>query len=755
MAEGLATVAIISSIVQLVDFTSKVIARLNEFHSGTSDIPKSLSHLKAELPLVSHTLQQILEALNAGLFSKECTTALQPTIQGCQGSVVEIDSILEKTLPRQGDGRARKALKSVGSVLSDGKIENITTTLRGYVGTLGFYFAASSSTLKPLTDAKLVTIRQWLSAPDPSTNYHKALSLRQNDTGLWLLESDLYKKWTVKASSIWLHGIPGCGKTILSSTLLENILEHASGDPGKSVAYFYFDFNDKQKQDPQIMVRSLISQLSQQCIKISPGLNGLYSSCGNGQRQPSPAELLQVLRQLIEERPCTYIIIDALDECGSRRELMSIVKNMLAWKLQGIHLLCTSRREGDIESTLGRILDDKNILCIQSKAVDLDIQSYVRQRLSEDDSLRKWQNDAIIREKIESSLMEGAHGMFRWAACQLDILGDCRNRRQLLQALADLPPNLDETYNRILGAIKESDIPYALRILRWLAFSLRPLLLAEVAEIAAIEANRYPAFDRDEVLEDPLEVLNVCSSLVTVVASSNLNNPGRPVLHLAHYSVKEYLVSKRILKSKACMYAMEPELCHRSIAKCCLQYLLQFDRPNTLNNVNLNEFALAKYSAEQWVTHLKSSREQDPESIALAVNLLNAEGAAYLTWLCLYDPDVPWRGTYFTRNSLEMRPALYSASQTGLADVVRRLVLELGADINAQGGEYGNALQAASFNGYLDVAQFLFLVEKGANVNAQGGRYGNALQAASVNGYLDVAQFLVEKGAVKELIEGL
>jgi hypothetical protein len=277
-------------------------------------------------------------------------------------------------------------------------------------------------------DAKLVKIRKWLSAPDPSTNYHKALSLRQTDTGLWLLERDLYKEWKVKASSIWLHGIPGCGKTVLCSTLLENILEHAAGDPGKTVAYFYFDFNDRQKQDPQLMIRSLISQLSQQCINVSPSLDGLFSSCENGQRQPSLAALLKVLQQLIEELPCTYVIIDALDECGSRRGLMSIIKKISEWQLQGLHLLFTSRREGDIESTLGRILDDKSILFIQSKAVDLDIQSYVRQRLSDEDSLQKWQADDVIRQRIESSLVEGAHGMYislhhQYGTVRLTILG--------------------------------------------------------------------------------------------------------------------------------------------------------------------------------------------------------------------------------------------------------------------------------------------------------------------------------------------
>jgi hypothetical protein len=333
--------------------------------------------------------------------------------------------------------------------------------------------------------------------------------------------------------------------------------------------------------------------------------------------------------------------------------------------------------------------------------------------------------------------------------CQLDILGKCRNRKQLLQALADLPPNLDETYNRILGTIEESDISYALRILRWLAFSSRPLLLAEVAEVAAIDANRCPAFDRDEVLEDPLEVLSICSSLVTVAASDSVEHDEMygvlegPVLLLAHYSVKEYLISQRILGSKARMFAMESALCHQFIAKCCLQYLLQFDRLDALTEGNLNEFALAMYSAQQWVTHSKSNRTQDPESVTLIVKLLNVEEVAYVTWIRLHDPDQPWAGADFTRALPINNYSLYHASKFGLADVVQFLV-ENGADVNAQVGIYGNALKAASHLGHLDVVQFL--VENGADFNVQGAVYGNALQMASNSGHLDVVQFLVEKG---------
>jgi len=71
---------------------------------------------------------------------------------------------------------------------------------------------------------------------------------------LWFLESEQYAKWKASPSSfLWLHGIPGCGKTILSSTVIEDILQHCTNDPGKAAAYFYFDFKDPQKQSSELM----------------------------------------------------------------------------------------------------------------------------------------------------------------------------------------------------------------------------------------------------------------------------------------------------------------------------------------------------------------------------------------------------------------------------------------------------------------------------------------------------------------------
>jgi hypothetical protein len=247
--------------------------------------------------------------------------------------------------------------------------------------------------------------------------------LRQVGTGSWFLESDEYAAWkTDPASFLWLHGIPGCGKTILSSVILENVLQYCADDPGRIVAYFYFDFNDTEKRSPDSMVRSLICGLSQQCVKIPTSLEHLFSSCENGQRQPPLDSLLEVLYRTIQEFPQSYIILDALDECTDRAELTAILERMAGWNLDESHLLVTSRKEHDIQRSLESIIDTQNTICLESELVDRDILTYVRHTLSTDKSLSKWQKDPTIREEIESALIKGAHGMYAYAPISFQVL---------------------------------------------------------------------------------------------------------------------------------------------------------------------------------------------------------------------------------------------------------------------------------------------------------------------------------------------
>src|SRR5579859_4135001 len=152
--------------------------------------------------------------------------------------------------------------KEVAKILRS--IENFKTT---------FTLAISAETLKSIKDVtesikKMGTsnrhknILEWLNVTDPSVNHNAARLKREPTTGDWLLESEIFTTWkNATQGSLWLYGKPGAGKTILCSTLIEDVKSLCAGDTTNHYAYFYFDFSDAQKQTVSNMLCSLISQL--------------------------------------------------------------------------------------------------------------------------------------------------------------------------------------------------------------------------------------------------------------------------------------------------------------------------------------------------------------------------------------------------------------------------------------------------------------------------------------------------------------
>lgn len=206
---------------------------------------------------------------------------------------------------------------------------------------------------------------------------------------------------------LWLHGIPGCGKTVLTSTIIDDVTHHCHLIPALTVVYFYFDFNDIEKQQYEKMIRSLIKQLSVQCASTPKALESLFSSCMNGERQPRISELLTTLQQMVQEFDGVFIILDALDECKDRQGLLDSIKEIAGWKLGKLHIAVTSRREQDIEETLEPLVTSQ--IHIQNALVDADIHIHLRERLQNDPKLKVW--PPKVQKEIEETLMDGAHGM--------------------------------------------------------------------------------------------------------------------------------------------------------------------------------------------------------------------------------------------------------------------------------------------------------------------------------------------------------
>ena len=260
--------------------------------------------------------------------------------------------------------------------------------------------------------ANIERIHKWLEGPDPSTNYNKALQGRHPKTGIWFIESSAFIDWKAERHSfLWLHGIPGCGKTMLSATVVENILNREPFDPSSAVLYFYFDFNDNSKQEHEKMIRSLLAQTLRYCVDVPQQVESLYSSCMEGGWQPTCEELLEALYQTMASFKETFIILDALDECADRSELLSGIDHIMSWKDISLHLLVTSRREQEIKETLTSLGGDQASVCIDSAVVSADIRVYVHYRLRADRKLKRWQNDLEMSQEIKGTIVDKADGM--------------------------------------------------------------------------------------------------------------------------------------------------------------------------------------------------------------------------------------------------------------------------------------------------------------------------------------------------------
>ena len=186
-------------------------------------------------------------------------------------------------------------------------------------------------------------------------------------------------------------------------------------------------------------------------------------------------------------------------------------------------------------------------------------------------------------------------------------------------------------------------------------------------------------------------------------------------------------------------------IAHGTISRICLDYLNFQDLASTHQNQlgqgghaePEDDHYLLNYAANNWATHYTSQPNELAKDSQNAARILCNTSLPQLSyWFPLYCDSRYIKSLSWTELGI--------ASLLGLTYVVEGFLIE-GADINAQGGEYGTALRAASSGGYDQVVQML--LNKGADINAQGGDYGTALLAASSEGHDQVVQMLLDKGA--------
>jgi hypothetical protein len=110
------------------------------------------------------------------------------------------------------------------------------------------------------------------------------------------------------------------------------------------------------------------------------------------------------------------------------------------------------------------------------------------------------------------------------ASLQINELQKCHNEFVLRTQLKGLPGDLYKIYDRMVSGLNEMHRDDALKMLQWLSFSIRPLKLAEVAQVACVvpDVEQGLRFDPSQIFTDPRSVLNICSSFVTEIDGAYL-----------------------------------------------------------------------------------------------------------------------------------------------------------------------------------------------------------------------------------------
>jgi hypothetical protein len=203
-----------------------------------------------------------------------------------------------------------------------------------------------------------------------------------------------------------------------SSAIINDVTTHYKAGL-VSIAYFYFDFRDIDKQSCRNLLPSLLDQLSTCSDAFCDILSHLYESCDNGAHQPSDKALTQCLKEMLtlpDQRP-VYIILDALDECpdisdipSAREQVLDLVKDLVGLRLPSLRICVTSRPEVDIGEALEPVAS-QTISLQNELGQKKDIEDYVRSVVYSDSRtfMRRWREED--KEHVIGTLLEKADGM--------------------------------------------------------------------------------------------------------------------------------------------------------------------------------------------------------------------------------------------------------------------------------------------------------------------------------------------------------
>ncbi|KAJ7465134.1 ankyrin repeat-containing domain protein [Mycena latifolia] len=627
-------------------------------------------------------------------------------------------------------------------------------------------------------------IVEWFSPINFFPRQQTILANRQEGTRTWLANHPKFKQWgSGFGEKLWCYGIPGAGKTVLVSVIVEILQNQYANLEDITTAYIYCSHQETGIQTPSNLLASIWRQLNLN-HPMTIDITSLYEYHHRQGTRPPHEEILAILQSTIARYSKVFIIVDALDECPEDGHTRDILLNNLLQLGPHVNLMLTSRPHVDISATLG----DFEALEIRGTREDIqkfvDAQIFLSSRLKRHVTAR----EELLLE-ISDCVLDKANGMFLFAKLYIDALAKKTTVRAVRDALENFPADLNGLYDSTMLRIESQttdDRNLALKALAWISYAIRPLSVTELQQALAVSPEDTE-LDCDNITDVDV-IVSVCAGLIEIGHEHDVR--------LIHFTTQHYLNE---------VYARQFAQAHTEIATICLTYLsftsfsnIEIPTESHLQKL-LDIHPLLEYAGKYWSSHAQQDPEFHMKAIILkflenqsrrkfCMSLLDCDKNSWFNPTAFHHTSRMWISARLNLSKLacclpeeasdDCHP-LYVASYYGHTDMVAFL-LEKGVDVDVQGGCHGFPLQAAAIRGHLDVVELL--LKKGADVNAlggywgtalqamicgrdknhrgivqllsngaeviiPGGHHGNSLQAAAFQGYIDITQILLNRGA--------
>ncbi|KAH0553143.1 hypothetical protein GP486_006671, partial [Trichoglossum hirsutum] len=743
------------------------------YYRAWKDQDDDISRMCSSLHNLTETLKVLLDTIAPpATFGKSVKGSVENNINTFHGTLKKLEYELEKLkdaeLPKPGARsmirrhvrRACYPFREATLVKIQGDISEARSNLGSALDILGLcvylvyrYSPAKAKLIRVFSDEISGIRRQvniivrwqkdqetqkivnWLSPLNSWLKQADISNQRQPGTGQWLLDDPVFLEW-VKGNkeSLWCRGMPGVGKTVLTSAVIE-FLEKDLPIPDIGLAFIYCNYKERLLQKIEYFAGTIARQLVEQRPAITDEVRELYEEhCGKGTRL-SCAEYLGLLQSLAKGCSEVYIIVDALDECIDKDEesIWSYLLTKLKASVPNLHLFCTSRHISDVGGSL------VSSTHIEIRASDADIEAYVQEQIKSKNRLLGFcREDAALQDEVLAAVRLKSRGMFLAAQLHVESLAKKQNLRAVRKALNELPEKLDSIYHEAMERIRQQsteDSTLASRVLSWIVYAVRPLQLTEIQHAVAV--NDIEPGDRsiskDSLISQSI-IINACAGMIKVDEESN-------IIRLIHYTTQEYFERSGLVHFPNAQ---------RNIGVTCLKYLSLgvFDegycRTDRLYEHRLKANPLLDYAARNWGSHIREESEQTIQALALEFLLddskVSSSTQVLLTGKYLYpgysqEPPRNIRGVHYV-------------AYFGLIDIMAKLLLvKDGVDPDSRDTDGQTPLLWAARNGHEAVVKLLF-VKYGVNPDPEAINGRTPLSRAAENGHEAVVELLLAKDGV-------